>query len=309
MLAKLPVGRPAYKGGVSGEFVMMKKTRAILLLTVVLTMVLFGCSTLGEETLPLPSPEPPVTEPAITEPEISTSSPIEPTESELITQTPSPPPPPPANPLPKEGMVQLVYGGASQLEGKQIALTFDSGWEYDQTRQLLQVLEDYQVRATFFLRAGWVEDHPDMALEIAGKGHQIESHSLAHAHMGSMSRGEMEADIRAANEIYQRVLGIDPTMFRPPYGEFNDLLLTVLKEQGYRYAVMWTVDSHDWAETMNGKQVTEQYVIDRVLARASDNGIVLMHVGGLKTIDALPEIIKSLRDSGYQLVTLEEILR
>lgn len=202
----------------------------------------------------------------------------------------------------------MVYGGISQLEEKQIALTFDSGWEYDQTQQLLQVLEDYQVRATFFLRAGWVEDHPDLALEIAGRGHQIESHSLAHAHMGSMNREEMEVDIRAANEIYQRVLGTVPTMFRPPYGEFNDLLLTVLKEQGYQYAVMWTVDSHDWAETMNGNQVTEQYVIDRVLARASDKGIVLMHVGGLKTIEALPEIIEGLGDYGYRLVALEEIL-
>ena len=287
---------------------MMKKSMLILMLTGILLLILVGCNPLKEEASPIPTPESGATEPAI---ETSTGSPIEPTEPEPDTPEPSPPPPPPpppANPLPKEGMARLVYGGDSQLEGKQIALTFDSGWEYDQTRQLLQVLEDYKVRATFFLRAGWVEDHPELALEIAGKGHQIESHSLAHAHMGSMNRGEMEADIRAANEIYQRVLGIAPAMFRPPYGEFNDLLLTVLKEQGYQYAVMWTVDSHDWAETMNGKQVTEQYVIDRVLARASDNGAVLMHVGGLKTIEALPEIIQGLRDAGYQLVTLQEML-
>lgn len=285
---------------------MMKKTMLILMLTGILLLILVGCNPLKEETPLIPTPEPGATAPAI---ETPTGSPIEPTEQEPEPSEPSPPPPPPpANPLPKEGMARLVYGGDSQLEGKQIALTFDSGWEYDQTRQLLQVLEDYQVRATFFLRAGWVEDHPDLALEIAGKGHQIESHSLAHGHMGSMTREQMEADIAAANEIYQRVLGIAPAMFRPPYGEFNDLLLTVLKEQGYQYAVMWTVDSHDWAETMNGNQVTEQYVIDRVLARASDNGAVLMHVGGLKTIEALPEIIQGLRDAGYQLVTLQEML-
>ena len=285
---------------------MMKKTMLILMLTGILLLILVGCNPLKEETPLIPTPEPGATAPAI---ETPTGSPIEPTEQEPEPSEPSPPPPPPpANPLPKEGMARLVYGGDSQLEGKQIALTFDSGWEYDQTLQLLQVLEDYQVRATFFLRAGWVEDHPDLALEIAGKGHQIESHSLAHGHMGSMTREQMEADIAAANEIYQRVLGIAPAMFRPPYGEFNDLLLTVLKEQGYQYAVMWTVDSHDWAETMNGNQVTEQYVIDRVLARASDNGAVLMHVGGLKTIEALPEIIQGLRDAGYQLVTLQEML-
>lgn len=279
-------------------------------LLVLLLGILSACSLPNENSEPLPpAQEPPATEPA-TEPPLLPEEPTAPPVEE--SQAPSPPPsapvPPPANPLPKEGMARLVYGGISQLEEKQIALTFDSGWEYDQTQQLLQVLEDYQVRATFFLRAGWVEDHPDLALEIAGRGHQIESHSLAHAHMGSMNQEEMEADTRAANEIYQRVLGTVPTMFRPPYGEFNDLLLTVLKEQGYQYAVMWTVDSHDWAETMNGNQVTEQYVIDRVLARASDKGIVLMHVGGLKTIEALPEIIEGLRDYGYRLVALEEIL-
>ncbi len=197
----------------------MKKTMLILMLTGILLLILVGCNPLKEETPLIPTPEPRATEPAI---ETPTGSPIEPTEQEPEPSEPSPPPPPPpANPLPKEGMARLVYGGDSQLEGKQIALTFDSGWEYDQTRQLLQVLEDYQVRATFFLRAGWVEDHPDLALEIAGKGHQIESHSLAHGHMGSMTREQMEADTLAANEIYQRVLGIAPAMFRPPYGEFN----------------------------------------------------------------------------------------
>lgn len=284
---------------------MMKKSMSILMLTGILLLILVGCNPFKEETSPIPTPQPGATEPAI---ETPTGSPIEPTEPEPIIPSPSPPPPPPANPLPKEGMVQLIYGGVSQNEGKQIALTFDSGWEYDHTGQLLQVLEDYQVTATFFLRAGWVEDHPDLALEIAGKGHQIESHSMAHGHMGSMTREQMESDLIRANEIYLRVLGIVPTMFRPPYGEFNDLLLTVLKEQGYQYAVMWTVDSHDWAETMNGKQVTKQYVIDRVLTRATDNGIVLMHVGGLMTIEALPEIITGLRDAGYQLVTVKSTL-
>lgn len=290
-----------------------RKSLSLFIAGALIPALLTGCGLLGVGTPMPPDPNPDVTEPAVEEPslqepETPATPPIEPEEPDAVTPAPPPPPPPPANALPKEGMVQLVYGGASQLEEKQIALTFDSGWEYDQTRQLLQILEDYQVRGTFFLRGGWVEDHPELALEIAGKGHQIESHSMAHGHMGSMTREEMEADIRAANEIYQRVLGIAPTMFRPPYGEFNDLLLTVLKEQEYQYAVMWTVDSHDWAETMNGNQVTKQYVIDRVLARASDNGVVLMHVGGLKTIEALPEIINGLRDAGYQLVTLEEIL-
>ena len=256
------------------------------------------------EPVPVLTPEAvqePQPEPAPTE--TSTSAPTE-------TPTPTPAPLPPLVKDPGLNLTasKLVWGGTSTSESKQIALTFDSGWEYDKTLQLLDVLDQYQVKATFFLRGGWVKDHPDLAREIESRGHLIECHSQAHGHMNAMTEDEVSADIIESTNIIKDIIGYTPTMFRPPYGEYNNRLLNVLGEHGYQYTVMWTIDSHDWAETMNGVNVTEQYLIDRVLNKASDNGIVLMHVGGYQTVNALPEIITGLRDAGYELVRMDELI-
>ena len=256
------------------------------------------------EKVPIETPTPAKTE-------TTTPAPA-PAPTPAPTPTPTPAPAPSPAPVKDSGLnlaaSKLVWGGTSTSEAKQIALTFDSGWEYDKTLQLLDVLDEYQVKATFFLRGGWVNDYPDMTREIASRGHLIESHSQAHGHMNAMTEDEVSADILESTNIISNTTGYTPTMFRPPYGEYNNRLLNVLGEQGYLYAVMWTIDSHDWAETMNGVNVTEQYIIDRVLNKASDNGMVLMHIGGYQTINALPEIITGLRDAGYELVRMDELI-
>src|SRR5665648_568411 len=258
----------------------------------------------GSEPAPVLTPE------AVQDPQPEPQP--EPAPIENSTPNPTPSPAPTLPPVKDHSLnltaSKLVWGGTSTSEAKQIALTFDSGWEYDKTLQLLDVLDQYQVKATFFLRGGWGEDHSDLAREIASRGHLIESHSQAHGHMNSMTEDEVSADIMESTNIITDTIGYTPTMFRPPYGEYNNRLLNVLGEHGYQYAVMWTIDSHDWAETMNGVKVTEQYLIDRVLNKASDNGIVLMHVGGYQTANALPEIITGLRDSGYELVRMDELI-
>jgi peptidoglycan/xylan/chitin deacetylase (PgdA/CDA1 family) len=97
-------------------------------------------------------------------------------------------------------------------------------------------------------------------------------------------------------------------LFRPPYGEYDERILRVLKEEGYPYTILWTVDSHDWAEELNGVKITKNYVVSRVLDNASDGGIILMHVGGYETINALPGIIEGLESEGYELVKVEDML-
>src|SRR5665648_109420 len=291
-----------------------KKLKIILFMAAMLMALMLGCGnsdqnsdiTGGTEPTQgtVSEPAPVLTQEAVKEPQPE-SAPIE-------TPTPTPTPPPTPS-LVKDSSLNLtasnlVWGGISTSESKQIALTFDSGWEYDKTLQLLDVLDQYQVKATFFLRGGWVEDHSDLALEIVSRGHLIENHSQAHGHMNSMTEDEVSADIIESTNIIKDTIGYTPTMFRPPYGEYNNRLLNVLEEHGYQYTVMWTIDSHDWAETMNGVNVTEQYLIDRVLKKASDNGIVLMHVGGYQTVNALPEIITGLRDAGYELVRMDELI-
>ncbi len=202
----------------------------------------------------------------------------------------------------------VIDSGTLTLPEKQIALTFDAGWLYDQTTALLDVLDDYGVKSTFFLRGKWVEDHPDLARDILGRGHSVENHSLTHGHMKDMTDEEVRQEMAVSTQIIEDVTGYRPYLFRPPFGEYDSRILKILSQQGYPFTVKWTVDSLDWAEEMNGTKITEQYLIDRVLSKATDKGIVLMHVGGYQTVNALPEIIEGLKKEGYRLVKVNDMV-
>ena len=189
-----------------------------------------------------------------------------------------------------------------------MALTFDAGWLFDTTSDLLNVLDEYDVKATFFLRGLWVKDHPDLAKEILAKGHSIENHSLTHGHMKEMTDSEVLTEMVTSTNIIEGITGYRPYLFRPPFGEYDSRILKILAENGYPYTVKWAIDSHDWAEELRGVKITEQYLISRVLDNAADNAIVLMHVGGYQTVNALPEIITGLRNDGYELVKVNDML-
>ena len=201
-----------------------------------------------------------------------------------------------------------VIESGTVSKSKQIALTFDAGWLYDQTLDLLSVLDDYQVKATFFLRGQWVKDHPDLAKEIAARGHSVQNHSMTHGHMRDMTDEAIIKEMSESTRIIEETIGARPHLFRPPFGEYDKRMLGILVQQGYPYTVKWTVDSLDWAEELRGTKITEQYLIDRVLGNASDNGIVLMHVGGYHTVKVLPKIIEGLEQMGYRLVKVNDML-
>ncbi|MHB8926853.1 MAG: polysaccharide deacetylase family protein [Bacillota bacterium] len=194
-------------------------------------------------------------------------------------------------------------GAAGSAKGatKSIALTFDAGWVYDTTGELLDILDREGVRATFFLRAKWVEDHPDLARAIAARGHLVGDHSFSHQDMTRLTLEAREAELTRSEAVFQSVLGRKPTLFRPPYGAYDRVLLGELNSHGYRAAVMWTIDSLDWEEPGADK------VGAKVLKNARDGAIVLMHIGSHDGLKALPAIIEGLRRDGYRFVRLDAI--
>jgi peptidoglycan/xylan/chitin deacetylase (PgdA/CDA1 family) len=202
----------------------------------------------------------------------------------------------------------VITAGIVNHATKQIALTFDAGWLYENTEALLNLLDKYNVKATFFVRGLWAKEHPNLATEIVNRGHDLENHSLTHGHMNTMTDAEVQNEILKTTDIIRETTGFLPQLFRPPYGEYDKRILRILKEEGYPYTILWTVDSYDWAEEMNGVKITKDYLVNRVLSKASDNGIILMHVGGYETIHALPEIITGLRSKGYELVKVNDML-
>jgi len=132
---------------------------------------------------------------------------------------------------------KVINTGLNSSSSKQIALTFDAGWLYDQTLDLLNVLDHYQVKATFFLRGQWVKDNPWLAKEIYKRGHSVENHSLTHGHMKDMTDSEVLNEMVTSTNIIKEVTGYRPYLFRPPFGEYDSRILKILSDQGYQYTV------------------------------------------------------------------------
>lgn len=219
------------------------------------------------------------------------------------------------------GKSVLIEKGILSTGKKEIALTFDSGWEYTHALPLLDELDKQGVKATFFPRADWVKKHPDLGRAIVDRGHTMGNHSLTHGDMTKMSAAEIRKEMRQSTKAIEDICRVRPYLFRPPYGAYNDRLLDILGEEGYPYTIMWSIDTIDWdagnVRKVEGKNtlVDEDFIVNRVLKNSDsrkESGIVLMHIGGdgggHLTVKALPRIIEGLRKQGYGFTTVDRML-
>lgn len=190
-----------------------------------------------------------------------------------------------------------------KTDEKKVALSFDAAWGADDTDSLLATLKKHDVKATFFLVGDWVRKYPDEVKRIAEAGHDVANHSDKHPHMNSMSKEQIKQDIMKAHDSTKELLGIDMKLFRPPFGEYNNTVMEALKECGY-YVIQWDVDSLDW------KEYGRDNLIDTVVNHKNlgDGSIVLMHNNAKYTKDALESIIVGLKDKGYELVPISELI-
>ncbi|NPV90494.1 MAG: polysaccharide deacetylase family protein [Firmicutes bacterium] len=191
-------------------------------------------------------------------------------------------------------------GGSSK---KLVALTFDATYGDNQTETLLGILRDEGITATWFLSGIWAEQFPTLTRAVESAGHEIGNHSMTHPHMTGLTAAQMASEItRAARAIESRV-NRRVNLFRPPFGEYNQTLLGVAAELGYR-TIMWTVDSLDWQEPPPAPQV----IADRVLAAVKNGAIVLMHNAGRNTPAAVRLIIRGIRQRGLGFGTVTRVL-
>ncbi|MHC1750045.1 MAG: polysaccharide deacetylase family protein [Cellulosilyticaceae bacterium] len=186
---------------------------------------------------------------------------------------------------------------------KKVALSFDAAWGADDTTILLETLDKYNVKATFFLVGDWVRKYPNEVKMIADKGHDIGNHSNKHPHMNAMTKEAIKQDIMAAHAEIKAVTGKDAYLFRAPYGEYNNTVVEAAKECGY-YTIQWDVDSLDW------KEYGRTELINKVVnhKNLSPGSIVLLHNNAKYTKDALESIIKGLIEKEYTLVPVSELI-
>ncbi len=189
-----------------------------------------------------------------------------------------------------------------QTEEKKVALTFDASWGADNTLNILQTLTDYDVKGTFFSVGFWAEKYADKLKALHESGRfEIGTHSNTHPHMSKLTAAQIELELTSSINTIESIIGVKPTLFRPPFGDYNDTLIETAESMGL-YTIQWDVDTLDW------KNLTSGEIAARVLKKAVSGSIILMHNDGKNTVAALPLIIEGLKNKGYSFVTVGELI-
>ncbi len=187
-------------------------------------------------------------------------------------------------------------------DAKKVALTFDAGSTSEPTRQIIKALEDANVKATFFLTGKWVEENEELAKKIADNGYPIGNHTYSHADLTKTSNNGIAYELSKTEGIIQKTTGVSTKpLFRTPYGARDARVLRVAMNAGYR-SIYWTIDSLDWKPAMTADQVK-----NRVLSGLDNGAIVLMHCGSSQTATILPDLLKRIKDRGYEIVAVPQL--
>lgn len=186
---------------------------------------------------------------------------------------------------------------------KQAALSFDAAWGNEDTKDILNTLKEYDIKVTFFMTGGWVEAYPDDVKAIYEAGHDLGNHSENHKNMSQLSNSDICAELDKVTEKVKNITGHKMDLFRPPYGDYDNHVITNAKKCGY-YTIQWDVDSLDW------KNYGVDNIVNTVLNHKNlgNGSIILMHNGAKYTAQALPKIIEGLQQAGYEIVPISKLI-
>ena len=184
---------------------------------------------------------------------------------------------------------------------KCVSLSFDAAWGNEDTQTLIDILSAHGVNATFFVVGDWAEKYPESVKALAEAGNEVMNHSSDHAHFSSLSTEQILSDLSACNEKVAALTGVAPSLFRCPYGEYDDHVIQAVESLGMT-AVQWDVDSLDW------KGISANEISQRVLKNVRSGSIILFHNAAEHTPEALPGILESLQKEGYTVVPISRLL-
>lgn len=189
-----------------------------------------------------------------------------------------------------------------ETDKKQIAVSFDAAWGNDDTENLINILKEYDVPATFFVVGAWVDKYPESVKQLSDAGHQVQNHSNTHPYMTGLSTEQMLNEVESCNQKIEAITGNKPLLFRAPYGDYDNSVINALESLGM-YTIQWDVDSLDWKDT-----ATPESICKRVTSNVKNGSIVLFHNDADHTPEALPTILKCLKDEGYEFVFISDLI-
>jgi polysaccharide deacetylase family sporulation protein PdaB len=188
-----------------------------------------------------------------------------------------------------------------QRDQKLVSISFDAAWGNEDTQQLIDIMEKYKVKATFFVVGDWVDRYPESVKALHEAGHEIMNHSNTHAHYPQLTAEQVVADLNACNDKIENITGVRPTLVRLPYGDYDDNSINAVRSIGME-PIQWDVDSLDW------KDLAAPEITKRVTGKVQAGSIVLFHNAAKHTPEALPGIIECLLQEGYTFVPISQII-
>lgn len=194
-----------------------------------------------------------------------------------------------------------IYCVEKDENDRRVAFSFDAAWGNEDTETLIEILGKYNIKATFFVVGGWVDKYPESVKALSDAGHEIMNHSDTHPHMTGLSAEEIKKEVESCDEKIKSITGKTPTLFRAPYGDYDDKVVSTLRELNH-YTIQWDVDSLDW------KELPAEEITQRVVEKVCPGSIVLFHNAAVNTPEALPQIIEKLQSDGYSIVPISELI-
>ncbi|CAI9395615.1 hypothetical protein BACSP_04176 [Bacillus sp. T2.9-1] len=200
----------------------------------------------------------------------------------------------------KENQPNLYINGRNE---KKISLTFDDGPDEIVTPKIIEILQNHHVKGNFFFIGSEAEKYPQVVKNAYENGNLVLSHSYHHVDLTTLSNAEQANEINNAGLAIQTIIGKEPAMIRPPYGETNETLIENAKDKGYS-VIIWSIDTLDWS------QKDAENIIKNVTDNLRNGDIILMHSDSEKTetAKALPTIIEAVQEKGFEIVGLDELL-
>lgn len=205
-----------------------------------------------------------------------------------------------------DGFVSVVKSGVEPIyeastNKNAVSITFDAIWTDYNLDNLLMVLDEYNIKATFFVTGKWIENYPESAKKIVNKGHELGNHSYNYPNMNQLSKIQIKSEIISCEDLINEINQNRSIFFRPPYGDYSADILSIADAMGYK-TIMWNIDAKDWAEHDTGK------IVENATKDLKKGSIILMHVDGPKTAEALPSIINEIKSKEFEIVTVSDLL-
>jgi delta-lactam-biosynthetic de-N-acetylase len=192
----------------------------------------------------------------------------------------------------------LIWHG--DTSSNKIYLTFDDGPHPEYTPKVLDILNEHDVKATFFLVGERAKRHPEIVRKIHDEGHVIGNHSFSHSDGYDIKEDSVYREIKLTDDIIRKITGIPSRYFRPPFGFFNYRYFEIAEKLGYK-TVLWTFDAADWGN------VSAEELEDKIISKTKGGSIILLHDGGEnreELIEALPNLIIKLKEMGFEFKEL-----